>query len=162
MAAVRACFEELGHEQVVTYVQSGNVVSQSTTRSAAAVERTVSAALEDAFGFEVDVLVRTPKQLQAVLDGNPFLGARGAPPAPKSLHVTFLATAPDPARAAALDGDQFAPDRFRVVGREVYVSCPDGYGRTKITNSWFERQLGVPATTRNWATVNTLVELATG
>jgi len=159
MAELRALFEELGHDDVVTYVQSGNVVSRVTTRSAAAVERSVSMAIGAAFGFEVDVLVRTPKQMQAVLDGNPFSGG-SAPPAPKTLHVTFLATTPAAARVHELDGSAFAPDEFRVDGRTVYLSCPNGYGTTKITNAWFERKLQVPATTRNWNTVTTLLELS--
>jgi len=160
MAEVRARYEELGHDDVVTYVQSGNVVSRATTRSAAAVERAARTALTAAFGFDVEVLVRTPKQLRAVLDGNPFLRARDARPDPKTLHVTFFAGAPPAARTRAVDGSEFAPDEFRIHGREAYLWCPNGYGKTKITNGWFERQLQVPATTRNWTTVGKLVELA--
>jgi uncharacterized protein (DUF1697 family) len=160
MTSLRALYEELGHSDVVTYVQSGNVVSRASTRRAADVERDVSNALHAAFGFDVDVLVRTAKQLQSVLDDNPFLAARGAAPAPSTLHVTFLASAPAASRTRALDEQEYAPDVFRVRGREVYLSCPNGYGRTKITNAWFERKLQVPATTRNWNTVTKLRELA--
>ena len=160
MPDLRALYEELGHTDVVTYVQSGNVVSRSSTRRATGVERAVSRSLAERFGFEVEVLVRTPQQLQAVLDGNPFLAGRGKAPAPKLLHVTFLASAPDAERARALDEREFAPDEFHVRGREVYLSCPNGYGRTKITNAWFERKLQVAATTRNWNTVTKLFELA--
>jgi uncharacterized protein (DUF1697 family) len=159
MAELRALYEDLGHDEVVTYVQSGNVVSRSSARSAAAVERTVGAALASAFGFDVEVLVRSPQQLQSVLDGNPFLGG-GPAPAPTTLHVTFLASAPDASRTRALDEHEFAPDEFRIRGREVYLSCPNGYGRTKITNAWFERRLQVPATTRNWNTVGKLLALS--
>jgi uncharacterized protein (DUF1697 family) len=77
------------------------------------------------------------------------------------LYVTFLAEAPAAVRVAGLDGNAFAPDQFRVDGREVFVSCPTGYGTTKINNGWFERKLGVLATTRNWRTVGQLVDLAT-
>jgi uncharacterized protein (DUF1697 family) len=162
MAALRELYERLGHADVVTYVQSGNVVSRTSARRAATVEETLGAAITAEFGIEVDVLVRTPGQLRTVLDANPFLRARGAPPhekSLKSLHVTFLAREPEPARGRDLDGSAFAPDEFRIVGREVFLTCPGGYGHTKITNSWFERKLGVPATTRNWATVTKLGEL---
>ena len=94
-----------------------------------------------------------------MFERNPFV-ARGADPT--KLHVTFLATEGPRATTAALDGTEFEPDRFRVQGREVYVSCPGGYGRTVINNTWFERKLGVTATTRNWNTVCKLVELAGG
>ncbi len=156
MTDLRALFERLGHDDVVTYVQSGNVVSRAATRSAAAVERTVHAAIAADLGLDVDVIVRTPAQLRAVLDSNPFLRGRG-PADPKTLYV---AAKPATTLARQLDEQAFAPDEFRVVEREVYVSCPTGYGRTKINNTWFERKLKVVATTRNWTTVTNLVELA--
>src|SRR5262249_860227 len=141
-------------------VQSGNVVSRTNARSAAAVEQTMSTAIADEFGLDVEVLVRTPKELRSVLARNPFLRRRRADP--KTLHVTFLASRPAAALVGALDERAFSPDEFHVDQREVYVSCPGGYGRTKINNMWFERKLKVPATTRNWATVTKLVELAEG
>jgi uncharacterized protein (DUF1697 family) len=160
MPDLRALYEAHGHVDVVTYVQSGNVVSRTSARSASAVARTISAAIADQLGLDVEVLVRTPKELRAVLSHNPFL--RQTRPDLKTLHVTFLASRPDAALVAALDEHAFSPDEFRVHQREVYVSCPNGYGRTKINNMWFERKLKVPATTRNWTTVTKLVELAGG
>jgi uncharacterized protein (DUF1697 family) len=160
MADLRALYEELGHHDVVTYLQSGNVISRSTARRAAAVERAVSTAISVAFGMDVDVLVRTPKQMQAVRDGNPFLRRRGEKPPAKALHVTFLATVPEAKRVRDLDETAFTPDELRVVAREVYLWCPNGYGRTKLTNAWFERKLGVRTTTRNWTKVAKLAELS--
>jgi uncharacterized protein (DUF1697 family) len=157
MADLRELFGRHGHTDVVTYVQSGNVVSRSGARSAGAVERAISTAIADDLGLDVAVLVRTTAQLEQVLGGNRFLAAGGDP---KVLHVTFLATAPERSRVAALDEQEHAPDEFHVAGREVFVSCPGGYGRTKINNGWFERKLGVEATTRNWKTVGQLAELA--
>ena len=160
MTDLRALYEQHGHADVVTYVQSGNVVSRTSARSAAGVERTISAAIADEFGLDVEVLVRTPKELRSVLDRTPFLQRGRADP--KTLHVTFLASRPDAPLVDALDERAFSPDEFRVDQREVYVSCPNGYGRTKINNMWFERKLKVPATTRNWTTVTKLVDLAGG
>jgi uncharacterized protein (DUF1697 family) len=159
MADLRALFEAHGHHDVTTYVQSGNVVSRSSTRGAGAVARAIQRAIADDLGLDVTVLVRTPAELHRILEGNPFLGP-GADVA--KLHVTFLGEPAAATRAAALDGGAFAPDRFAVHGREVYVHCPDGYGRTKINNTFFERKLGVTATTRNWNTVTQLAELAGG
>jgi uncharacterized protein (DUF1697 family) len=162
MADLRSLYKHQGHHDVVTYVQSGNVVSRSATRTAAAVARAIGAAIEAELGLEVEVLVRTPAELERVLAANPFLGGRHTNPDPKTLHVTFLAVAPAATRVADLDGSAFAPDEFRIAGREIYLSCPHGYGTTKINNAWFERKLAVAATTRNWRTVGKLVELATG
>jgi uncharacterized protein (DUF1697 family) len=157
MADLRDLFERHGHTDVATYVQSGNVVSRSSARGAGAVERAISAAIAADLGLDVTVLVRTLAQLDHVLDTNPFLAAGGDP---KVLHVTFLATPPARDQVAPLDEREHAPDEFHVAGREVYVSCPGGYGRTKINNSWFERKLGVAATTRNWNTIGEIAELA--
>ena len=156
MAALRELFAALGAEDVRTYVQSGNVVFDSS-RSATRLSKAIGDRIARDLGLQVEVLVRTAKQLKAVVDGNPFAG-RGVDAA--TLHVTFLSEAPTAARVRGLDPDGFAPDEFRVVGKEVYLRCPNGYGRSKLTNAYFEKQLGVAATTRNWRTVGKLAELA--
>jgi uncharacterized protein (DUF1697 family) len=76
-------------------------------------------------------------------------------------YVTFLDDAAPPAAARAIDPTPFAPDEFRVDGHEVFVRCPNGYGRTKINNTFFERKLSTRATTRNWNTVTLLHDWAT-
>jgi uncharacterized protein (DUF1697 family) len=156
MADLRALYEAHGHHDVSTYVQSGNVVSHSNARSAATVTREIERAITDDLGLDVTVLVRTPAQLATLVDANPLVGD-GVDP--NTLHVTFLASRPARAEVAALDGRRYAPDEFVVVGDAVYLVCPNGYGRTKINNTYFERALGVAATTRNWKTVNQLLEL---
>jgi uncharacterized protein (DUF1697 family) len=151
MAELREVFEQLGHVNVRTYIQSGNVVfdaSGSSARARTALEH----AIDEAFGLDVTVLLRTPADLAKVTTQNPF-----GPDA----YVTFLDGVPDRKRVAALDPAPFAPDDFRVVGQEVYVRCPNGYGRTKINNTFFEKKLATRATTRNWRTVETLLEWAT-
>ena len=159
MAALRALYEADGHHDVSTYVQSGNVISRSNVRSAVTVAHSIERSIGDELGLDVTVLVRSPADLAGVLAGNPFV-SRGDNVT--KLHVTFLAESPVRANVHALDGDAFSPDRFAVHGQEIYVSCPNGYGRTKITNTWFERKLGVAATTRNWKTVTRLAQLAAG
>ncbi len=157
MADLAALFGELGYEDVRTYIQSGNVVFR-TAHGARGLAAVIEARIAEGLGLPVKVVLRTGAQLAAVLAGNPLDdGTRHG----KSLHVTFLATPPAPAKARALDPGAHLPDEFRVVGREVYVHCPNGYGRTKCTNAYFERALGVVATTRNLNTVSALVRLST-
>jgi uncharacterized protein (DUF1697 family) len=152
MADLREFFEALGHEDVTTYVQSGNVVFRSPVRSASTLRHAIEKRIARDLGLDVSVLLRTGAGLAKVVAGAPF--------DPATLHVTFLAETPDPERVRALDPARSPPDELRVVGREVYLSCPNGYGRTKLTNAYFEKQLGVAATTRNWRTVTKLAELA--
>jgi len=155
--------ESLGFGEVETYVQSGNVVftgGGTPTSAARAIEGGIAAEL----GLEVPVIVRSARQLTRLLSAEPFLGG-GADP--KYLHVTFLSATPGPDRRQGLARDSpsgadasFGDDRFALVGSEVFVHCPGGYGTTKLNNTFFERRTGVVATTRNWRTVTTLARMA--
>jgi len=158
MPDLRALFTSLGADDVTTYVQSGNVVFKSAEGSAkliAAIERRIRRDL----GLTVTVLLRTKPQLTKVVAGNPFAKRVKDP---TKLHVTFLAEKPERSHIRGLDPKHGAPDEFRVVGLEVYLHCPNGYGRSKLTNAYFEKELGVAATTRNWKSVTKLAELAGG
>ena len=155
MPDLRALFERLGAEDVVTYVQSGNVVFRSGDEPGKltnAIEKRIGRDL----GLSVTVLLRTREQLAKAFAGNPFLNDKREP---TKLHVTFLSAKPDPARVRKLDPERAEPDEFRLVGEEIYLHCPNGYGKSKLTNAYFEKQLGVAATTRNWKTVTKLTEL---
>ena len=156
MARLRAALEALGYEDVSTYVQSGNVVLGSPTRSASSLRVELERAMEDEFGLEVTVLVRTRAELGAVVERNPF--RRSGAPDPQ-LHVAFLADRPSRRAIARLDPQRSPPDEFAVVDRHVYLRCPHGMGRTKLTNDYLERQLGTSATVRNWRTVTELRRL---
>ncbi len=153
MADLRRIVADLGHVDVETYIQSGNVAFGSTA-AASGLGPAIERRLRDELGLSAGVVVRSHAQLRAVLEGNPLSG-KGHDPA--RLHVTFLSARPAPARLTDVDPDAYRPDEFAVSGREVYVHCPTGYGRTKLNNTFFERALQVTATTRNWKTV---VELA--
>jgi uncharacterized protein (DUF1697 family) len=156
MPELRKLFTGLGAEKVVTYVQSGNVVFESDDapgKLVAAIERRIRRDL----GLNVTVMLRTKAQLRKILAGNPFSGDVKEP---TKLHVTFLAKKPTREGLRKLDPGLSAPDEFRVVGREIYLNCPKGYGRSKLSNAYFEKQLGMAATTRNWRTVTKLAALA--
>lgn len=152
MADLRATFDALGHTDVRTYIQSGNVVFRAGTGSKAAVRAAIEKAIERDSGLDVTVLMRTPAELASVITRNPY---------GSDAYVTFLDDKPAGAKVKAIDPDQCAPDEFTVAGREVFVRCPNGYGRTKINNTFFERKLATRATTRNWNTVKLLHEWAT-
>ncbi len=154
MKTLKALFEGVGLRDVTTYVQSGNVVFTAATAPEAA---DLEAAIAGEFGIDVTVILRTAGELAAVLGANPFLGG-GAERS--KLHVTFLAGAPAPGALDSLDAARYPPDEFRLLGREVYLHTPGGYGRSKLGNDFFERKTGLRATTRNWNTVTRLVELS--
>ena len=157
MDELRASFARLGYEDVVTYIQTGNVLFTAPTRG----EKAIVAALEDQmardFGDAPDVLLRTVPELRRIGGASPYAKA-GADPARH--HVTFLATAPAKAVLVALELPPSGRDELVVDGREVYVHTPDGYAGSKYTGTFLERRLGVVSTTRNWNTVSKLCQLA--
>jgi uncharacterized protein (DUF1697 family) len=159
MADLRELFGELGAEDVRTYVQSGNVVFRSGKR-APELARAIAKAVRMSLGLDVTVILRTKAQLAKVVSINPFVKSgvkSGIEPA--TLHVTFLSEKPSAGRVREL-ATPAGSDGFEIVGCEVYLRCPNGYGKSKLQNAFFEKQLAVAATTRNWKTVTTLAELA--
>jgi uncharacterized protein (DUF1697 family) len=156
MSDLHALFEGLGHTSVTTYIQSGNVVFTSSAKATGLATSIEQRIVRD-FGFDVPVVLRTKSELAKVIAGNPFAKMDLA-----KVHVTFLSQKPAAALVRALDGHTSPPDEFRVVGREVYLHCPAGYGNTKLNNTFWERKLKVGATTRNWNTVSNLLDLAGG
>jgi uncharacterized protein (DUF1697 family) len=155
MAALRGLVGDLGFDEVRTYLQSGNVIFGSSI-GPPAVAANIEKALRNELGLAVAVIVRTAAELSEVVAANPFV-ADGSDQS--ILHVTFLAAEGGPARPPPVIGSP-AGDHYRLVGREVYLQCPSGYGRTKLHNAFWERRLGTVATTRNFRTVTKLAELA--
>jgi uncharacterized protein (DUF1697 family) len=148
--------EELGLDDVVTYIQSGNVVFRAKPGAKAKLVTQVEKQIEKRFGLDVTVMLRTPGELAKVIDANPF-GDDAA-----NVHVAFLDGKPAAAAVKKLDPDRSPPDEFAVHGTEVYLHFPNGYGRTKLGGDYLERTLGVRATARNWRTVTKMLELARG
>jgi uncharacterized protein (DUF1697 family) len=158
MDRLRELYLGLGFAGPRTYLQSGNVVcgaGDSQVRGHGdAVERRI---LRD-FGLEVSVAVRTSGEMSAALAANPLAARKSADP--RFLHATFLVR---PHGMVSLDGVSLplGPGEEAVlVGDVVYVYCPNGYGITRINNTFFERRLGARATTRNWRTVTALEKMA--
>ena len=156
MADLRTALAGAGYAEVETYVQSGNLVVQ-TSVGAARLAGDVEAALRAELGLDVDAIVRTAAQLRRILTANPFLAA-GEPT--KALHVGFAKKKPAAATVRALAARDFGRDRATVVDAEVYLCYPDGQGRSKMSGATLEKILGVPITVRNWNVTTALAERA--
>jgi uncharacterized protein (DUF1697 family) len=155
MAELRALLADAGHEQVTTYLQSGNVVLSSNAASSE-LEVSVAALIADRFGFEVPVVGRGAHELAAVLERDP-LGEVADDP--KRYQVSFLAEPiPDPVRAQ-LEAVRDGAERLAFDRREIYAWHPHGIARSKLWNALAGPGLGVTATARNWSTVNALARL---
>jgi uncharacterized protein (DUF1697 family) len=157
MDQLRASFTALGFSDVKTYVQSGNVVFKAESGSTANLTKKIEQKVLDDFGFSVPVFVTTSKEIHQTIERNPFLKD------PKidrtKLHFIFLSGDPPKTAHELLLPLAVKPEQFHVVGREIYLYCPNGYGNTKLSNTTIERKLSVGATTRNWNTVNKLLAM---
>jgi uncharacterized protein (DUF1697 family) len=157
MDELRASFDALGYTDVTTYIQTGNVLFSTASRSESTLAGAIEQRLAEDLGDSPAVLLRSVADLRRVGASSPYAKA-GADKARH--HVTFLATVPSKAALQALQFPSSGRDELVVDGKEVYVHTPDGYANTKYTGSFLERRLGVVSTTRNWNTVTKLCELA--
>lgn len=166
MADLREVVTSLGHSEVTTYIQSGNIVFSSTKKTAmSTLAGDLERAIEKALGVRPRVVVLTRDELAAVIDANPYPDE----PNPKAIHAIFLADAPESdtadriaevERRAATKGGR---DQVRLVGRTVYLHTPDGFGRSELAALLLRgdgKSIGASATARNWATVTKLLELS--
>jgi uncharacterized protein (DUF1697 family) len=155
MTELRSTLSDAGFPDVRTHIQSGNLLITPSSGPKQLVE-TLEQIIEDRFGMTVRVITRTRKQLEDIIERNPFVEPDIKP---SSLHAIFLESAPAAGRVADLDPDRSPPDRFAVSGTEVYLRYPNGSGRSKLSLDYFERKLEVSGTARNWNTVTRLSEL---
>lgn len=158
MADLRSLFLSLGFEDVQTYLQSGNVVFRCDDGNLAELADRIQTGISQGLGLDLPVILLLADDLARISNSNPFIAENGSND--EGLHVTFLKSRPDPSLVNALAVPPGETDEFRISGSEIYLRCPNGYGRTKLNNTFFERKLNVPATTRNWRTVLALVDMA--
>jgi uncharacterized protein (DUF1697 family) len=158
MADLRELVAGLGLADVVTHLQSGNLLCTGTG-TAHAVAARVAGALRDELQLDVPVVGRTASEWAGMIEANPLASLDEDP---RKLHVTCLDGVPDKRRVSDLESEAepFAPDRLVVVGADVFLHCPGSYADTPLQNAFLERRLGRVATTRNWRTVLALGELA--
>jgi uncharacterized protein (DUF1697 family) len=156
MADLRKLVTTLGHSGVSTYIQSGNVVMTSSRTDRATLAAEICDGIRTTFGPVVSAVLRTPDELRAALEANPFTAAQDE----TRVLITFLSATPSPDDVARLEPDRFLPDRFELVGSDLYGYYPNGAGRSKMTLDYFEKRLHVKGTARNLNTVAKLIELS--
>ena len=152
MPALRELATGLGYTEVATYINSGNLIFDSTKKPAT-LEQEIAAAIKDSFGFRIDVAVRTPTQLKKILADNPYPDGN-----PSQVTVAFLtkaapATAQEKVAAMATEAEPFT-----FAGQDVYVHYSNGLGTSKLAER-FSAIIGVSSTVRNLNTVSKIVAL---
>lgn len=156
MKDLKALFQKAGYDNVMTYIQSGNVVFGSTETSIKKLEKNISELIENHYNFSVPVLVLSRENMNEILEKNPYIDREKDT---NKLHVTLLEKIPEEKLLASCRDEKYQSDEFTITDTTIYLYCPDGYGMTKFSTTFFEKKLGVEATTRNWKTILKLLEL---
>ena len=156
MADLKALCQKLGWTNVVTYIQSGNLIFDSEKQNSQ-LENTLEKAISSKYGFDVPVIIRNASELQTSIGNNSF--AAGDTDITK-LHLTFLKEKPSNENVEKIKTYNYEPDKFEIEEKHVFIYCAGKYHQTKLTNNFFENKLQVGATTRNWKTVLKLQELS--
>jgi len=155
MADLKLLYESLGYRNVKTYIQSGNVIFDSESNKDIA--KSIEKAITEKYNFEVPVILRTAEELKDIVNKNIFIADKDTDVT--KLHVTFMEEEPSYANIDKIKDIDHLPDKFLISGKEINVYCPNGYGKTKINNNYFENKLKVSCTTRNWRTLNELLNM---
>lgn len=157
MPALRGIAESLGHRDVESYLQSGNLVFAPATDAPHDIAAQLEEAIAAATGLDVPVVVRTGEDLAAVVESNPYPSDD-----PTKVVVVFLGEAVEPGELGLGDLSSYLPDELTARGRELYVSVPNGQARSKLMEALTKRRLPTTVTVRNWRTVAALAELCAG
>jgi len=159
MAQLLTIFNELGFKNVETYIQSGNVIFSGVEDLVLSdISIKIEKAIFDSFKYKVPVMIRTVKELNSIISSNPFLSENNFEPS--KMAVIFLYENVSEAQIQKVINIDYPPDKFKISGREIFIYCPNGFGKTKLYTNFFEKKMSVTGTARNWKTISTIMQIA--
>jgi len=159
MTDLASLYNKLGFTDAKTFIQSGNVIfSNKSDETESLISTAIEKEILERFNYIVPVMIRTTRELSDLFSVNPFLGEINFDGA--KMAVIFLHEVPSAAQLEKVKGVDYPPDKFKISGREIFIYCPNGFGRTKLYTNFFENKMGVTGTARNWKTITTLVAMA--
>lgn len=160
MADLKELYQSLGFENVITYIQSGNVIFEAKEKEGSrAFPKKIEEAILKEYGFEVPVIIRSVDEIKNIISINPFLKKEDVKI--ENLCVTFLSDIPNEENLQKINAYNYSPDLFQIIDNNAFIFVAGKYHQSKLTNNFFEKKLVVSATTRNWKTVKKLLELST-
>lgn len=157
MEALKQLCSQLGFLQIQTYIQSGNLIFEAEQKDHLQLASEISAAIAKEYGYHVPTIVLSIETLTSIANNNPYINENKDA---SFMHITFLGTKPKSDADIQIQAKLQADEAYSITPNAVYLYCPSGYGNTKLTNQFLEKQLGAQATTRNWKTIQTLIQLA--
>lgn len=155
MVELRKLFMKSGYQNVKTYIQSGNVIFQSSEENKRILEKIIQNDIKIQFGFDVPVLVKTQIELENILNNCQFSEEKK-----EASYFTMLHDFPENEAVLSTSKEVYINEEFIIKNDCVYFYSEAGYGKAKCNNNFFERKLKVTATTRNYKTMLKLLSLS--
>lgn len=152
-------YRKMGFKDVRTYIQSGNVIfSLDDNADVNLVASNIESAILKKFNYTIPVCIRTVSEINKVISDNPFFDEMNFDPS--RLAVIFLYEMPSGEQVEKVKNVEYPPDKFKIIGKEIFIYCPNGFGKTKLYTNFFENKMKVRGTARNWKTIKNILEIA--
>jgi uncharacterized protein (DUF1697 family) len=158
MTELAKLFIDQGFGDAKTYIQSGNVIfSNDREESSSSLSEKLEKAILKKFNLPISVVTRKNSDLVKLIDSNPYLIEPDFDAS--RMAVMFINKTPLDSQIQKVAGLNFPPDKFKIIGNEIFIYCPNGFARTKLNTGFFERKMNVIGTARNWKTITTILNL---
>ena len=155
MLELKNMFESLNYKNVKTYIQSGNVIFDYDITDTIKLANSIENKINEMFGFFVRIIIRTDEEFRNIVKNNPFVNESNIEL--DKLHVIFMLDKLETDAELLLSIKKEENEKYLINSREIYLYCPNGYGKTKLNNAMFEKKLNTVSTTRNWKTINKII-----
>jgi len=158
MADLKVLYESLKLSNVITYIQSGNVIFDSAIKNKNTLKSIIEEAIKKQYHFHVPIILRTKTEFDQIIKNLPFKSIDVEKDGTIVL-VTFLSSKPTKANLSDIQQYVKSPESLVIHNTEAYLYCPNGYGKSKLSNTFLEKKLDVEATTRNWKSIHKIIDL---
>ncbi len=154
MIDLKKLFVELGFQDVITYIQSGNIVFKADIKEKSSNEVGIKQGIEEKFSVKVEVIIKSKEELSKIVNETPFKEANLA--AGEKIYLTVFSKKPSEDSIKKLNKVDGEGDKILITDKCAYILCKKGYSETVFSNNFIEKTLGVIATTRNLQTMQKL------
>jgi uncharacterized protein (DUF1697 family) len=159
MSGLAELYGKVGFRESETYIQSGNVIfTNEEDLPAEDITSKIEKAIQKKFKLDIAVMIRTPEEIKKIISINPFSGEENFDPA--KMACLFMHETPSEGQISKIKDVHYHPDKFKIIGKEIFIYCPNGFGKTKLYTNFFEKKMGIAGTARNWKTINTILDIA--
>lgn len=157
MDVLKSLLENMGFQNVRTYIQSGNVFIDSEEEHGASMGFAIKQELFKQLSLDVPIVVVSKQDIEQCFSANPYLKEKEVDE--KKLYVAFLSKEFQPSAINELKISQFKPDEASIDKNRIFIKYAIGAGKTRLDQKYIEKKLNVIATIRNWNTVSKLLEM---